>query len=342
MIDGGWSNPELFGIARIRFNRQPFPSIPRYKRLDRRLTVKNPVFLSLLFAVGLLWTGLSQAGIPATPVMTLYKFNGKRDLPYYEIASFRERGPSSPAGTLAQGTSLIPCLVIRDGQALTDEKGTPYVGFRILVDPRWATLAATDKFKRASARRKSMRVANHHCDGRVRHVINVRQLYTLNKAPFFDPPGSGRTGRLKGTQNELDEIIRTFHNSSHCAAVNRKLVGRRQALNSAWGRFIAANRRTWPEKTMARAKHLDYTMRTAIYEGHLDRGCNAYGACERNIIALSIRNRGRTGSCLKRQGCRFPGDYQGVSSKVSQYNIWDEYLTQISGLPLKYPPCTLR
>jgi len=32
-------------------------------------------------------------------------------------------------------------------------------------------------------------------------------------------------------------------------------------------------------------------MRTAIYEGHLDRGCNAYGACERNIIALSIRNR---------------------------------------------------
>lgn len=92
---------------------------------------------------------------------------------------------------MAQGTSLIPCLVIRDGQALTDRKGTPYVGFRILVDPRQATPAATDKFKRASARRKSLRVANHHCDGRVRHVIKVRQLYALNKAPFFDPPGSG-------------------------------------------------------------------------------------------------------------------------------------------------------
>ena len=77
-------------------------------------------------------------------------------------------------------------------------------------------------------------------------------------------------------------------------------------------------------------------MRTAIYEGHLDRGCNAYGACERNIIALSIRNRGRSGSCAKHQGCRFPGDYQGVSSKVSQYNIWDEYLTQISGLTSCY------
>lgn len=179
--------------------------------------------------------------------MTLYEFNGKRDLPYYKVESFREQGPSSPAGTLAQGTSLIPCLVIRDGQALTDKKGTPYVGFRILVDPRRATPAATDKFKRTFAQRKSMRVANHHCDGRVRHVINVRQLYALNKAPFFDPPGSGRTGRVQGTRNELDQIIRTFHNSSHCAAANRKLVGRRQALNSAWGRFIADNRHTWPE-----------------------------------------------------------------------------------------------
>ncbi|WP_243725212.1 hypothetical protein [Candidatus Thiosymbion oneisti] len=294
--------------------------------------MKNPVFLSLLFAVGLVGTGLSPADIPATPVMTLYKFNGKRDLPYYEIESFRKQGPSSPAGTLAQGTSLIPCLVIRDGQALTDEKGTPYVGFRILVDPRRAVPTATDKFKRAFAQRKSMRVANHHCDGRVRHVIRVRQLYALNKAPFFDPPGSGRTGRIQGARNKLDEIIRTFHDSSHCADANRKLSGRRQALNSAWGRFIADHRNQWSEQTIAQAKHLDYTMRTAIYEGHLDRGCNTYGACERNIIALSIRNRGRAESCLKRQGCRFPGDYQGVSSKVSQYNIWDEYLTQISGL----------
>ncbi len=126
----------------------------------RFLTVKNLVFLSLLFAGGLLWIGLSHAGIPATPVMTLYKFNGKRDLPYYEIESLRERGPSSPAGTLAQGISLIPCLVIRVGQALTDEKGMPYVGFRIVVDPRKATPAATGSFKRAFAQRKSMRVAN--------------------------------------------------------------------------------------------------------------------------------------------------------------------------------------
>jgi hypothetical protein len=72
-------------------------------------------------------------------------------------------------------------------------------------------------------------------------------------------------------------------------------------------------------------------MRTAIFEGHLDRGCNAYGACERNIVALSIRNRARD-YCKGWQGCSGPGDFQGVSAKVSQYNIWDEYLTQISGL----------
>ena len=76
-------------------------------------------------------------------------------------------------------------------------------------------------------------------------------------------------------------------------------------------------------------------MRTAIFEGHLDRGCNAYGSCERNIIALSIRNRARE-SCRSGQGCGFVGDVEGVASNVSQYNIWDEYLTQVSGLTSCY------
>jgi len=294
--------------------------------------MKTPVFLSLLLIAGLSWAGLSPADIPATPVMTLYVFNGKRDLPYYEIESFRKQGPSSSAGTLAQGTSLIPCLVIRDGNALTDEKGTPYVGFEIVMDSRTATPAAADKFKRAVAKRKSMRVSNHHCDNGVKYVINVRQLYVLNKAPFFKSQSPGRAGGVKGAQGELDKIVRTFHNSSRCAAVNRKLIGRRQALNRAWDRFIAENQDKWPQPTIAQAKHLDYTMRTTLFEGHIDRGCNAYGACERNIIALSIRNRARSPSCKQHQGCRFPGDYQGVASKPSQYNIWDEYLTQISGL----------
>ena len=37
-------------------------------------------------------------------------------------------------------------------------------------------------------------------------------------------------------------------------------------------------------------------------------------------------------SASRNQGCRFPGDFQGAASSVTQYNIWDEYLTQISGL----------
>ena len=62
------------------------------------------------------------AGIPATPVMTLYRFNGPVDFPYYAIDTFLASGPSTPAGTLAQGTSVTPCLVVRNGEPLTDRE----------------------------------------------------------------------------------------------------------------------------------------------------------------------------------------------------------------------------
>jgi hypothetical protein len=284
----------------------------------------------LLAILALLFSAPALAAIPATPVMTFYRFNGDLQIPYYEADSFARRGASSPAGTLAQGTSIIPCLMIRNGRPLTDGKGTPYVGFEIVVDSRKAGPADTDRFKRAVERRKGERVPNHHCGSGVRYVVNVRSFYALEKAPFFDPPSRGGGSGGRG-ESELDRIVRAFHNSQQCKDANRRLIGRRAALQRAWDGFTRENKRRWAEKTLARAKHLDYTMRTALYEGHLDRGCNAYGGCERNIIALSIRNRAR-GHCSKAQGCRFPGDFQGVSSKVSQYNIWDEYLTQISGL----------
>ncbi len=275
-----------------------------------------------------------QAAIPATPVMTVYQFNGPLEMPYFSAEGFARSGAKSPAGTLAQGTSVIPCLVIRDGKPLTDDSGTPYVGFEVVVDPRKATRSATDSFKSEVAARKSMKVQNHHCPASVKNVINVRNLYALEKAPFFDPAPSGKGGSPGGA-SELDRIVRAFHASSQCESANRRLTGRRAALDRAWSDFIDSNGRLGSKTTLARAKHLDYGMRTAIYEGHLDRGCNAYGACERNIILLSIRNRA-VGQCLGRQGCDFPGDFQGVSSSVSQYNIWDEYLTQISGLTACY------
>lgn len=288
----------------------------------------------LLGALALMAAIPAQAAIPATPVMTVYQFNGPMEMPYYDADRFARSGAASPAGTLTQGTSVIPCLMIRDGQPLTDSSGTPYVGFEVVVDPRNASRASTDVFKRALDERKSMKVRNHHCPPGVKNVINVRNLYALEKAPFFEPARAGRGG-APGGDSELDRIVRAFHASTQCEDVNRRLTGRRGALERAWDDFIRANGRLGSETTLARAKHLDYAMRTAIYEGHLDRGCNAYGACERNIILLSIRNRA-VGQCLSRQGCRFPGDFQGVSSSVSQYNIWDEYLTQISGLTACY------
>ncbi len=276
----------------------------------------------------------AAAAVPATPLMTLYQFNGPVEIPYFEIGA---SGPGRRAGSLPQGTSVIPCLVVRNGRALTDGKGTPYVGFEVVVNPaKDSGTAATRTFERVFAERESMQVRNHHCAANVRHVLNVRDLYVLQKPPFYDPPGRGDPAAAERQgASELDQIVRVFHNSPDCVKVDAKALGRRARLEQAWDRFIAKHKGRWDANTLARAKHLDYSMRTAIYEGHLDRGCSAYGACERNVVVLSIRNRG-VGQCLTRQGCRFPGDFQGIASDVSQYNIWDAYLTQISGLTSCY------
>lgn len=295
--------------------------------------------MPMLFALmALLLSPPLFADIPATPVMTLYVFNGPLELPYYEVENIGPSGPGAPAGRLTQGTSLIPCLPIRDGKPVTDATGTPYVGFEVVVDPRQARdESATERFRAAVAERKTARVENHHCPSSVRHALDVRNLYPLEKAPFFLPaPASDAKPRPAPGASELDRLVRAFHASGHCDQANRRLTERRAALEHAWEAFMREQRALGVDlTTVARAKHLDYVMRTALFEGHLGRGCSAYGACERNIVALSIRNRA-VGQCLAYQGCTFPGDFQGVASKVSQYNIWDEFLTQISGLTSCY------
>jgi hypothetical protein len=299
---------------------------PEFDKQETQRMKKLFVLLALFIS------SAAWAGIPATPVMTLYRFNSALEIPYYDIETFRRAGPTVPAGTLPQGASLVPCLVVDSGRPLTDSQGVPYVGFQVVVDPRTATPAVAESYKKTLSERQSLTVANHHCDAGVKFVTDVRNLYAMGKAPFFDPPLPVKVNHAANQpRGELDQIIRTFHNSAYCDSANRHLIGRRSALQGAWDRFIHDYQSRWSDASLQRAKHLDYTMRTAIFEGHLERGCNAYGACERNIIALSIRNRGRE-SCSKRQGCGAPGDFQGVSTMVSQYNIWDEYLTQISGL----------
>ena len=289
-------------------------------------------------AVLLLAASQAVADIPATEVMTVYKFNGPVEIPYYGVEAFRHSGTAAPAGTLTQGSSVVPCLVIRDGRPLTDRSGTPFVGFEVVVDSRRATRESTEQFKMATAARRSMTVGNHHCADKVAYVLDARNLYALDKPPKFDPPiADGPADGPAGPEvtSESDQIVRSFHNSVQCADANRELVGRRAALQQGWTRFSAENAAQWSSEALVRARQLDYAMRTAIFEGHLDRGCSAYGSCERNIIALSIRNRARE-SCRSGQGCGFVGDVEGVASNVSQYNIWDEYLTQVSGLTSCY------
>ncbi|MGA1370909.1 MAG: hypothetical protein ACO3Z6_04860 [Pseudomonadales bacterium] len=282
-------------------------------------------------------SGAARADIPAAPVMTLYRFNGAVDVPYYAIDEFAARGTARSAGSLAQGTTVIPCLVMRAGRPLTDAGGAPFVGFTTVVDARTAAPASTEVVRTAIATQREARVANHHCSPEARFVLDVRNLYVMEKAPFFDPPRQppSASASAASAHSPRDALVRDFHESAQCAAANAKLIGRRSALAHAWAQFAATQADRWPTELIAEARDLDYALRTALYEGHIGRGCSAYGACERNVVVLSLRNRAYE-RCFAREGCARTGDVTGVASKPSQYNIWDEYLTQISGLTACY------
>ncbi|MGH8477609.1 MAG: hypothetical protein ACRER2_17910, partial [Methylococcales bacterium] len=81
-----------------------------------QIPLNNGFFSSLATLLLILVANQSLAEIPAAPVMTLYRFNGDLNTPYYSVESVRRnvRNPI-PTGSLAQGTSVIPCLVVRDG-----------------------------------------------------------------------------------------------------------------------------------------------------------------------------------------------------------------------------------
>ncbi len=291
--------------------------------------------------------------VPATEVMSLYKFNGDLKIPYFSVSSFQKSGPQKAAGYLSQGTSLIPCVVIKNGKPLTTTRGTPYVGFEVMVEPSSYDGEDVDRLNQVAAQRLELKVKNHHCPATTKFVIDSRRLIHRSTAPFSLPPpntapksahvppasSSTATGTLSAqapkiapiVQSPLDAIVHAFHASEQCEQHTSPAIHRRAGLKKAWTEFTKVNQTRWPKKEIRLARHLDFVVRTALYEGHLGRGCSAYGGCERNTIALSIRNRAK-GQCIKRQGCAYPGDFEGVASSVSQYNIWDEYLTQISGL----------
>ncbi len=192
-----------------------------------------------------------QAAIPATPVMTVYQFNGPLTVPYYRAEGFS--GAGSPAGSLTQGTSVIPCLVIRNGSPLTDSKGTPFVGFEIVVDPRKADRDSTASVSSARWRSASrLQVQNHHCGRGVQHVTRSTQPLCAEQAALLRPAAPRRKRRRHRRLRAWIAIVRAFHDSTQCDQANRSLSGRRGALEQAWEDFARANprlgsaNRSWP------------------------------------------------------------------------------------------------
>ena len=134
-----------------------------------------------------------------------------------------------------------------------------------MVDAQHAEPADTARFKATVADRRTMRVENHHCASDVNRVVDVRDLAMLDKPPSFDPPSIAERDASGGTG--LDRIVRAFHASAACADAHARLVGRRAALARAWDAFARANPGGWSAADLARARNLDYVMRTALYEG---------------------------------------------------------------------------
>jgi hypothetical protein len=229
------------------------------------------------------------ANIPATAVMTLYRFNGDLNLPYYDIEHFAVSGAREPAGTLVQGTTLIPCLALRGGRPLTDSEGTPFVGFELVVDPRTAQPESSARVRDAIAQRKEFTVANHHCGVDVRHVIDVRNLYPMEKVPFSDPPRGallGCSGSAGGRQSAGSHRP-PFHNADQCAQANTASPVAAPPLG-AWAEFERTNTGRWPAADIARARQLDITMRTARCSKPPRSGLQYLRRLRADIVALSI------------------------------------------------------
>ena len=166
---------------------------------------KLPAVALRALAVLLLASSQAVADIPATEVMTVYRFNAALEIPYYGVEAFRRSGTAVPAGTLTQGSSVVPCLVIREGRPLTDRSGTPFVGFEVVVDSRRATRESTEQFKTAVAARRSMTVTNHHCadTSPTSSIRATSSRWTSRRGSILRSrtPG-GRAGRPRGDQRK--------------------------------------------------------------------------------------------------------------------------------------------
>ncbi len=133
----------------------------------------------------------------------------------------------------------------------------------------------------------------------------------------------------------IDRALRQFHNSI-CTASGSG----RDALLKKWEVFVASKKDKRAQQVARNAQHVDIVARTIIgeaqNEGHLFDPRKIQNltkeifhphavSCQRDIIALSIRNRAQT-KRFKEFGHRYLGDFTGAASTDSQYNAWFPHL----------------
>ncbi len=87
------ATPRGGDAAKVRY-RIVYDSVDFLLRARDTMATKRLALLGLLGLVA----SAALANIPATPVMTLYRFNGDPELPYFELEGFERRGATSPRG----------------------------------------------------------------------------------------------------------------------------------------------------------------------------------------------------------------------------------------------------
>ena len=149
--------------------------------------------------------------------------------------------------------------------------------------------------------------------------------------------------KLNPDMSQAMKFVRQFHNtlceSRRDPRQAQTLDLEIKALETEWQDFIDRQKSDADRKAARLAREIDLVTRTVTFEAHplgeldgkqpedckSDVDCPVSG-CERDAIALSIRNRGLHVSCKggKRSylGCSFKGDFAGAATLPTGYSIW--------------------
>lgn len=161
-------------------------------------------------------------------------------------------------------------------------------------------------------------------------------------------------GEGRSDCREIADLAFEFHNSSHCDEINRHARGepsRTEQLLAGWQAFIdkksGGTCHPGPPgpnplcNRLNRARDVDILTRTAVFEADGTNTNLARNKCEKQFIALTIRNIAYSQDCANpkarwsvKSGCRYVGDVTSVATKPSEFNIWfprESLTTRITG-----------